>query len=195
VNTLSVQAAHLDQADESSRNGEVGYSWLEWVVDGVSLRSRYAHDGAGANQITMLMARDSDDESFRTESLLRLRGDTVAPPKFEPTYHRTRFDRLLHLRGEPIAPAGTALEDGRIGLLFCYCGDLECGALTTRLDVGPKTIEWRDIGWQVVSQPYEPYDPDQEWLGARDLSFDRIQYESLINGLLEADWSAGLPAL
>jgi len=38
-----------------------------------------------------------------------------------------------------------------------------------------------------------PDDDEQAWLGARDLTFDRDCYESVVNGLLTADWTQGLP--
>jgi hypothetical protein len=195
VHVLGVQAAHLDPQEAGSRPSEDGYSWLEWTVDGASLRSIYASAGPGESAITMLQARDAEDEPLRTESLLRLRGDDIPSPTFAPHYHRTRLDRLLHLRGTPVAPSGTAYQDGRVGLLFCYCGDLDCGALTARVEVQGETVSWRDIGWQVTYEPYVPYDEGQDWLGHRDLIFDRAQYESLINSLLDADWSQGLPQL
>lgn len=195
VNVLGVRSAGLDQSDGRSRAGADVYAWLDWTVDGKSLRSKYSQKGTDDTDITLLHARDLEDEPFRTESLRRLRGDTLSPPTFEPRFYRTRLDRLLHRRGTPYAPAGTAFEDGRVGLLYCYCGDLDCGALSTRVEVTAETINWRDIGWQVTYEPYTPYDEVQQWLGDRDLTFDRAPYESLINRLLEADWSHGLPQL
>ena len=80
-----------------------------------------------------------------------------------------------------------------MGLLYCYCGDLDCGALSTWIDVTSESVLWRDIGWQVTHKPHAPYDPGQDWPGDRDLAFDRAQYVALINQLLDADWSQGLP--
>ena len=192
MSTLGVRVAQLDSRGVESGLLEPTYPWLEWTVDGVPLRRLYS-PSADDRVVTMLQARDAEDEHMRTENLLRLRGDAIAPPIFEPRFHRTRLDRFLHLRGTPCAPAGTAFEDGRVGLLYCYCGDLDCGALSTWIDVTAESVLWRDIGWQVSYRPYAPYDPGQDWPGDRDLAFDRAQYVALINQLLDADWSHGLP--
>ena len=194
MNTLGVRVAQLAPSGTEADVWDFTYPWLEWTIDGASLRSMYS-PRPDDRVVTMLRARDNEDEPMRSENLLRLRGDALAPPKSEPRFHRTKLDRLLHLRGTPYAAEGTALEDGRVGLLYCYCGDLDCGALSTWVDVTAETVTWRDIGWQVTYRPYAAYDPEQDWPGDRDLTFDRTQYMALINQLLDADWAHGLPTV
>lgn len=90
----------------------------------------------------------------------------------------------------PCAPYETAFADGRIGLYFCPCGDLDCGVLSTRIELTPSRVTWHDVGWQVT---YRPFDPEQE-LGVVRFDFDRVQYDELFQWLMAADWSQGVPA-
>lgn len=189
MNTLGVRLAQVEPWGNESGTIAATYPWLEWTVDGVPLRSLYAAS-PDDSVVTML---DLEDESMRSENLRRLRGDAIAPPTFE-RFHRTKLDRWLHLRGAPCAPVGTAFLDGRVGLLYCVCGDLDCGALSTWIDVTPETVTWRDIGWQVTYKPYVTY-ASGDFVGDRDLTFDRVQYLAQINQLLDADWSDGLPTV
>ena len=191
MSTLGVRVAQLAPAGAEPDVWEITYPWLEWTIDGVSLRSLYS-PRPDDRVVTMLRARDDDDGPMRSENLLRLRGDALAPPRFAPRFHRTRLDRLLHLRGTPYAAEGTAFADGRVGLLYCFCGDLGCGALSTRIEAPAEAVTWRDIRWQVTNT-VGAEDLVQESPGDRDLTFDRTQYMALINHLLDADWSHGLP--
>lgn len=104
-------------------------SWLEnptqfpdFTIDGASLRELFD----GPDDLT-LFAVDEFDAPTRAESVKRLLGRLNAPPDLTPRFHRTRLDRWLHLRGEPYAYWAAAFEDRRVGLLFCRCGDLDCG--------------------------------------------------------------------
>ncbi|WP_137120625.1 hypothetical protein [Segeticoccus rhizosphaerae] len=45
------------------------------------------------------------------------------------------------------------LPDGRVSLYVCpECGDLGCGAITTRLSLEPETVSWRTIGIQTGNE-------------------------------------------
>ncbi|MEO6472463.1 MAG: hypothetical protein ABIR57_10985 [Aeromicrobium sp.] len=77
------------------------------------------------------------------------------------------IDRLLgRLPSEDLAP-------GRVALLVCAIeGDLGCGQLTTRLDVGVEKISWSKFQWEDGIWDPRPVD------GLEDpLLFDRIEYE------------------
>jgi hypothetical protein len=164
---------------------------LEWTVDGELLRDIHDFDPSG---ITMLQP-GAHRALLRTENLRRLRGDDIPPPVLEPRYHRTRLDRLLHLRGTPYAPSAVAFEDGRVGLIYCPCEDLDCGVLSARVEVTAASVTWHDVGWQVPYEPCTAPGRDQRTTGPRDLVFDRDEYEALIHHLLEADWVDGLPLI
>lgn len=154
--------------------------FLDFVVDGKSLGHRLG------GEVTALTV---DQPDFRTENLLRLDGADVPLPTFEPQFRRSRIDRLLGRRGAPVACHESAFGDGRICLYYCRCGDIDCGVLSTRLEVGETTVTWHDVGWQVG---YEPFDEEKDALAT--FVFDRSAYEQLLRDLLGADWS-DLPVL
>ena len=162
-------------------------SFLDFTIDGTSLRELFDRP----DYLTLLTANDFDS-STRLESLQRLLGVDIPPPSFTPRFHRTRLDRWLRRRGTPYAPWGTAFEDGRVGLLFCRCGDLDCGTLSTRLEFHRDSVVWRDIGWQTTYERFAGVDTDDALTTAE---FSRGSYERLIRGLLETDWSIGHPNL
>lgn len=155
--------------------------FLDFTIDGTSLRELFDRP----DYLTLLTVNDFDSAT-RSESMERLLGVPAAPPDFTPRYHRTRFDRWLRLRGTPYAPWGAVFEDGRIGLLFCRCGDLDCGTLSTRLEFHEDFVIWRDIGWQTTYEPFVRPERDDAATTAR---FAREPYERLIRSLLKGDWS------
>ncbi|RBY86449.1 hypothetical protein [Blastococcus sp. TF02A-30] len=70
--------------------------------------------------------------------------------------------------------ASPDLDAGRVPLLVCgSCGDLACGAVTAKLDVGTKEVTWSEFRWENGYEGPEPIDslPDQ-------VRFDRAQYEA-----------------
>lgn len=148
----------------------------EWTINGASLSEMFDDD-----TFVPLMYDHSVDLS---DALLRLRGDITDPPVFTPKHERTMLDRLLRRKGTPWAFSGSAYEDGRVCLLQCPCGDLDCGALTTQVEFSDQTVEWKDIGWQVTYEPFVGYNDSM-----RTATFDRAEYISLIDELLEKDWA------
>ncbi|ROR90957.1 hypothetical protein [Nocardioides aurantiacus] len=160
---------------------------LDWTVDGDLLQTLHPVWGS-----TLLDAGRADADALRVGNLRRLRGDEMPLPVFVPRFDRSRIHRLLRLRGTPYAFTGSAFEDGRVVLLSCECGDLDCGAVSTRVEVTAGTVEWQDVGLQVT---YEPFHQTAQPIELLRLTFDRAQYEELINRLLAADWSDGPPRL
>ncbi|MFE5839600.1 hypothetical protein [Arthrobacter sp. NPDC056493] len=73
-------------------------------------------------------------------------------------------------------------SDGRVSLLLCpVCGDQACGAMTIDLTTTADTVTWRRFGWQdgITDEP-------QLWLfEEQTFTFDRTQYEELLNNLKE----------
>ena len=171
------RVALLD-GDQRSRQDESATAVLEWTINGVPLGEIV---GDPTSTTPLYAAADEDQ---RRELLLRLRGDRSDLPTFVPRFERTRLDRLLGRQGTPWAPFGPAFEDGRVVLLECPCGDLDCGALTTEVVVGDDAVEWREIGWQVTYEPFAGY--NAEVWSAR---FDRSQYVAVIDDVLAMDWS------
>ena len=67
------------------------------------------------------------------------------------------------------------LPPDRVAVYVCpECGDLGCGAITVRVDLGRDEIRWHDWAWQT---DYDP-EPDRSELAEMPpLSFDRATYE------------------
>jgi len=84
---------------------------------------------------------------------------------------------------EAVAPAvetllgrrtSPGLDGGRVPLLVCgSCGDLACGALTAKLDVGTNGVTWSEFRWENGYQDPEPIDSLRA-----PITFDRAQYEA-----------------
>lgn len=149
---------------------------LEWTLNDVPLHGMFD----GESHLSPLCSEAPASE--RQELLARLRGDRCDPPTFVKRFERTWLDRLLRRRGIPWAPFGPAFEDGRVVLLRCPCGDLDCGALTTEVVVGDDVVEWREIGWQVT---YESFTGSNDAI--RSAQFDRAQYTSVMDDLASRD--------
>lgn len=79
-----------------------------------------------------------------------------------------------HLLGE----AAADLSPDRVAVFVCpECGDLGCGAVTVRIQVGSDVVTWDDWAWQTGDDP----EPDRQ--GPEDmptLSFDRETYEQAL---------------
>lgn len=148
----------------------------EWTINGESLSEMFDGD----TFVPLLYDHSVD----LRDALLRLRGDITDPPVFTPRYERTFLDRLLRRKGTPWAFSGSAYEDGRVCLLQCPCGDLDCAALTAQVVISDRTVEWKDIGWQVTYEPFMDYNET-----LRSATFDRAEYIALIDELLEKDWT------
>lgn len=71
-------------------------------------------------------------------------------------------------------------DDGRVALLLCWCGDLECGALTATLGMTPDRVTWSDFAWQVPRDPGPNRDDGAEVVDA-ELVFERADYEALVD--------------
>ena len=73
-------------------------------------------------------------------------------------------------------------SDGRVSLLICpVCGDQACGAMTMDLTTTADAVTWCRFGWQdgITDEP-------QPWLFEdQTFTFDRTQYERLLNSLKE----------
>jgi len=80
-------------------------------------------------------------------------------------------------------------ELGRVALLYCRCGDLDCRTLSARIVVNEVSVEWRDIGWQVGHGPFDF--ADQVGRPAHAV-FDREAYEELLVDLLSDQWTSRL---
>ena len=189
MNVLGVErAVNLMNMTDGLRGWDDNPSqFLDLTIDGSSLREMFN----GPDDLTLLTT-DSFDNASRTESLKRLLGMQVAAPDFTPRFHRTRLEQWLRMRGTPYAPWATAFEDGRIGLLFCRCGDLDCGTLSMHLEVHDDSVVWRDIGWQTTYEPSTRPEREGALVTAR---FARGPYERLLLDLLDWDWSDGPPAV
>lgn len=153
-------------------------TFLDWVIDGTSLRDRFD----AATEMTLLQ-----DEKWmrphRTESIARLRGEVTGPPAYRPQFRRTTLDRLLGRQGTPVARFGAAFDDGRVGLLFCVCGDIDCPILSAEVVVAGGVVQWRDIGWQVGHAPFGGEGPAEQDEGVC-ATFELREYESLMRSLL-----------
>lgn len=183
VSTLAVRPVRVSSPWAS--DGAQTIDFLDWLIDGVSARELAA---ATSGHMTLLQDTPWVQE-HRFDLLRRLRGDRLPVPTYTPTFHRTRLDRLLGRRGTPDAPFGAAFKDERVGLLFCFCGDLECPTLTAQIVIHDDTVEWRDIAWQALSETTvgETYGPVGSFV---DAVFQRAPYETLINSLLAQTESA-----
>lgn len=164
----------LWDGDPRLTSGSTELAVWEWVINDVPLSSMF-----DAGSCLPLLYDNSIDGP---EALHRLRGDLTDRPVFVRRFQRSRADRFFRREGTPWAPSGPAFEDGRVCLLQCPCGDLDCGALTTEVVISDQTVEWRDIGWQVT---YEPFADFNEIL--HTATFDRQAYTSLIDQLLAGD--------
>lgn len=70
--------------------------------------------------------------------------------------------------------ASPHLDVGRVALLVCgSCGDLACGAVTAKLDVGTKEVTWSEFRWENGYEDPEPIDSMRA-----GIIFDRAQYEA-----------------
>lgn len=65
---------------------------------------------------------------------------------------------------------------------------MDCGVVSTRVEMTSHTVTWHEIGWQVA---YEPFNPERD--GLATFIFERESYGQLLGWLITADWSAGIP--
>lgn len=74
--------------------------------------------------------------------------------------------------------------DGRVALLRCPIDDdLGCAAVSMSLEFADVEVLWKELGWQVN---YEPYDPTEDGLSPpRCYTFQRQQYEAVIRAALD----------
>lgn len=145
----------------------------DWLVDGVSVRKLWS-----SPEHPYLTEATSQVE--RIESLDRLAGRTTEPPNVVRGYSRTPLDVALGRQGTPWAPSGPAFEDGRVCLAVCPCGDLDCGALSTKVVLEGSVVRWQDVGWQVT---YDPFDRSEQEVFS--VVFDREQYLETIETVRE----------
>ena len=85
---------------------------------------------------------------------------------------------LASLASLTVASSGE-FPDGRAAILVCeQCGDLECGALSARIDIGDGVVHWADFGWQV------PSEDGFDWIETRlQLAFAEREYQALLAGV------------
>lgn len=146
----------------------------DWAINDVPLSSMF--EGGP------YLPRSYDASIDGIEALQRLRGDRADRPVFAQRFERSWFDKVLRRKGTPWAHSGPAFEDGRVCLLECPCGDLDCGALTTEVVISEQSVEWRDIGWQVTYAPFAGFNDV-----LHSATFERNAYMSLIDQLLAGD--------
>ena len=178
MDRLGTRLVHIPlwDGDPRRRSGSSELAAIEWTINDETLAELFGAD----SHLPLLHASSGD----RLECLQRLRGDIVDPPVVVQRFERTCLDRLLRRKGLPWAPSGPAFEDGRVCLMECPCGNLDCGALTTQVVISSTTVEWRDIGWQVTYEDFVGYNDF-----VRSATFDRAAYETVIDSLLAMDWS------
>lgn len=134
---------------------------VEWLIDGEPLTERLRFpNGTPCGDLTLM----HDAPHFPPSAVASLRA-------------------LLLLAGPEQEPVD--FSDGRVGILYCPCGDLYCGAVSADVVTSEDAVEWRDIAHQ---------DGNTEQLGVSEIpaftvSFERSAYESTINSLLE-EWTA-----
>jgi len=72
------------------------------------------------------------------------------------------------------------LGDGRVSLYVCpECGDLGCGAVTAVIERDGGSVRWRDLAYQ---NDYEPLDDELRLRDVGPFSFDRNEYEAMLEG-------------
>jgi hypothetical protein len=137
------------------------FTFLDWVIGDALLRELIRWPtGEVAGEVTPIQ----NDYAF---------------PEFAVLYLRAL------LGGDPQKPWETHMPDGRVGLLYCPIDfDNACRTLTTELKMNPDTVEWRDIVWQAS---YEDLDFSEQTCPVISLSFDRVQYEAVIDNLLQVE--------
>ncbi len=180
VLTLAPATSSWDVVGPDGRRGrDESAPFLDLVVDGVSLRRRFGlHE-----QQTVLQRRSWAPPSEDVEaSVRRLCGFDVPPPSFASSAG-PRAGRLFRRPRPPTAPWATAFEDGRVTLSYCPCGDLDCGALSTRVEVGEREVRWCEVAVQVT---YESVDLEEQL--TLSFTFARDAYEGVMTPLLERDW-------
>lgn len=135
------------------------FTYMDWTVDGVPLRQTLAWpNGEVAGEVTPIQ-------------------NGYAMREYEADYLRA-------ILGEPVTRDWTIMSDGRVPLLVCGIDfDLNCRALTAKLVRGEDRVEWRDIAWQV---DYEPLDLGEQEQPVVTLAFDRMQYDTVVQLLLDA---------
>ncbi len=179
MNRLSVRRVSL-QVPWLGKGDAATVDFLDWEIDGVSLRERYDAD----TEMTLLQ----DEEwirPHRAEAIARLRGKLTDPPTYVPEFHQTRLEKRLGRKGAPIARFGAAFDDARVGLLFCVCGDIDCPTLSAEVVVSGDVVQWRDIGWQVSYAPFGA-DITRELDEYGHATFDRAEYDALMASLLDS---------
>ena len=99
-----------------------------------------------------------------------------------------------HLQTHLLCVVGTAPElvrqllgrdksefpSGRVPLFICEeCGDLDCGAVTVRVDIGPESVVWSDF---VIEAPWDPNrTQDIHYARTGPIAFRRDDYESVLS--------------
>ncbi|MBW0253886.1 hypothetical protein [Cellulomonas sp. PS-H5] len=144
---------------------EHGVHFWEPTVDGVPVRRLLRFD-------------DPEDVDLDVEGLGPA-GDNL------PVFVRRRptpwVDDVLALLGE--RPAAR-LDAGRVPLFVCRaCGDLECGAITMRVERDASTVAWRDFRWETG-----PDDPDDRVVvPGGPFVFDRAQHDGEVRRFVDSE--------
>ncbi len=134
---------------------QFGVFYWEPAVDGRLLRE--------------LVTLGPEDEALDTASLGPV-GHNV--PALVHSWPAGLLDDALVWLGE----RPSELPDGRIHLYVCpVCGDLGCGAVTATVDRTPRTVVWRDFGWD-VNYTIDDDDDEVRYDGG-PFEFDRDQYD------------------
>jgi hypothetical protein len=127
----------------------------DWAISGVPLRDLLAARWGAAEPPQQMTALRVADPVAAVAAVRRLLGES--PPDF---------------------------DDGRVALLVCPIDDdLDCGAVSAQVVTSADVVEWRDVGWQVTYQPFEPV--LDEGGGSLSFRFDRSRYEYRLRDLLD----------
>lgn len=180
VNVVGLQRVE-DFASPEGSPADPSVSW-HFTVDGLTLNELHGDDNVG-----VLGGMDQD---FANENLRRLLGEPVPAPTFEIRWAQKprRILGIFSRPGIPFAWSESAFPDGRVGLTYCFCGDLDCGVLSANIEVSPDRVAWREVAFQTTFEPPQVAE-------APTYFFDRAQYESVLCAALNATWIDGTPVL
>lgn len=127
-----------------------------------------------------------DGELLR-EMIRSLASEQIAAPGEEVTLLSDRWVGSTAVKAIARLLAGRPghFDDGRIALYVCQVdGDFGCATFSADVVIGPDSVEWRNLGWQVN---YEPGVAGLE--PPLSIRFERTAYEAVLGKAL-VRWQA-----